>query len=283
MAVVTWTGTTNGDWNTTTNWSTGALPGAGDDVIFNTSSRDVTISSSVAGTTYGSLKILDGFTGSLGVSGTKLEVMATSLLIATDAAKIHLDGHHTTAIITDIHPGTAASPNVTFGTSSQITTLRITGGAGAVEVASAGITTTQMLDAPRAVLSILSTASSVATILMDSGTITTAESITTADVSGGSLELTSAAGATTVNLTGSGTLRHNSTGTVATLNVFDRACLATTAGNSTSTGAVFTTTNLFDGQIDERNGAATTTFSNGIVVNGAGTIRPDVSRTLTVT
>jgi len=209
--------------------------------------------------------------------------MATSLLIATDAAKIHLDGHHTTAIITDIHPGTAASPNVTFGTSSQFTTLRITGGAGAVEVASAGITTTQMLDAPRAVLSILSTASSVATILMDSGTITTAESITTADVSGGSLELTSAAGATTVNLTGSGTLRHNSTGTVATLSVFDRACLATTAGNSTSTGAVFTTTNLFDGQIDERNGAATTTFSNGIVVNGAGTIRPDVSRTLTVT
>ena len=283
MAVVTWTGTTNGDWNTTTNWSTGALPGAGDDVIFNTSSRDVTISSSVAGTTYGSLKILDGFTGSLGVSGTKLEVMATSLLIATDAAKIHLDGHHTTAIITDIHPGTAASPNVTFGTSSQITTLRITGGAGAVEVASAGLTTTQMLDAPRAVLSILSTASSVATILMDSGTITTAESITTADVSGGSLELTGAAGATTVNLTGSGTLRHNSTGTVATLNVFDRACLATTAGNSTSTGPVFTTTNLYDGQIDERNGAATTTFSNGIVVNGAGTIRPDVSRTLTVT
>tara|TARA_Y100000114_G_scaffold83671_1_gene77222 strand:+ start:1554 stop:2405 length:852 start_codon:yes stop_codon:yes gene_type:complete len=283
MAVVTWTGTTNGDWNTTTNWSTGALPGAGDDVIFNTSSRDVTISSSVAGTTYGSLKILDGFTGSLGVSGTKLEVMATSLLIATDAAKIHLDGHHTTAIITDIHPGTAASPNVTFGTSSQITTLRITGGAGAVEVASAGITTTQMLDAPRAVLSILSTASSVTNILMDSGTITTAESITTADVSGGSLELTGAAGATTVNLTGSGTLRHNSTGTVATLNVFDRACLATTAGNSTSTGPVFTTTNLYDGQIDERNGAATTTFSNGIVVNGAGTIRPDVSRTLTVT
>lgn len=283
MAVVTWTGTASGDWNTTGNWSTGALPGAGDDVIFNTTSRDVTISSSVAGTTYGSLKILDGFTGSLGVSGTKLEVMATTLLIATDAAKIHLDGHHTTAIITDIHPGTAASPNVTFGTSSQFTTLRMTGGNGAVEVASAGITTTQMLGAPQAVLSILSTASSVTNILMDSGTITTAETFTTADVSGGALELTSAAAATTINLTGSGTLRHNSTGTVTTLNVFDRACLATTAGNSTSTGAVFTNTVLYDGQIDERNGAATTTFSNGITINGAGTIRPDVSRTLTVT
>ena len=120
MAVVSWTGTTDGDWNTTSNWSTGALPGAGDDVIFNTTSRDVTISSSVAGTTYGSLKILDGFTGSLGVTGTKLEVMATSLLVATDQAKIHLDGHYTTAIITDLFPGTAASPNVTFGSSSQL-------------------------------------------------------------------------------------------------------------------------------------------------------------------
>tara|TARA_Y100001937_G_scaffold128752_2_gene207611 strand:- start:4322 stop:5173 length:852 start_codon:yes stop_codon:yes gene_type:complete len=283
MATVTWTGATDGDWNTTSNWSTGALPGAGDDVIFNSTSRDVTISSSVAGTTYGSLKILDGFTGSLGVTGTKLEVMATSLLVATDQAKIHLDGHYTTAIITDMFPGTAASPNVTFGSSSQFTTLRITGGKGAVEVASAGLTTVQMLGADQAVLSVLSTSSSFTNILMDSGTLTTAESFTTADVSGGTLELTGTAGGTTINLTSTGALEHNSTGTVTNLNVFDSACLATTTDNSTSTGAVFTNTILFDGVIDERNGAATTTFSNGIVVNGTGTIRPDVSRTLTVT
>jgi hypothetical protein len=283
MATVTWTGTTDGDWNTTSNWSTGALPGAGDDVIFNSTSRDVTISSSVAGTTYGSLKILDGFTGSLGVSGTKLEVMATTLLIATDQAKIHLDGHYTTAIITDMFPGTAASPNVTFGTSSQFTTLRITGGKGAVEVAAAGLTTAQILGANQAVLSVLSTASSFTNILMDSGELTTAEPFTTADVSGGILRLTGTAGGTTVNLTGTGTLAHNSTGTVTNLNVYDSACLASTTENSTTTGAVFTNTVLFDGQIDERNGAATTTFTNGITINGAGTINPDVSRTLTVT
>lgn len=283
MAVVSWTGTTDGDWNTTTNWSTGALPGAGDDVIFNTSSRDVTISSSVAGTTYGSLKILDGFTGSLGVTGTKLEVMATTLLIANDQAKIHLDGHYTTAIITDMFPGTAESANVTFGTSSQFTTLRITGGKGAVEVASAGLTTAQILGANEAVLSVLSTASSFTNILMDSGILTTAESFTTADVSGGSLRLTGTAGGTTVNLTSTGALEHNATGTVTNLNVFDSACLATTTENSTTTGAVFTNTVLYDGVIDERNGVATTTFTNGITINGAGSIRPDVSRTLTVT
>jgi hypothetical protein len=283
MATVEWTGATSGDWNTTTNWSTGALPVASDDVIFNTSSRDVTISSSVASITYGSLKILDGFTGSLGVAGTKLEVNATTLLIATDRPNIHLDGDYTTAVISDIRAGTAASPNVTFGTSSSFTTLRITGGKGAVEVASAGIPTIQMLRAEDAVLSILSTASSVATILMDSGEITTAETITTADVSGGRLVLTGSAGATTVNLNGSGQLDHNSSGTVTTVNVFDVNSSASTANNATASGATFTNTNLFDGTVDERNGASNTTFSNGIVVNGSGTIFPDVSRTLTVT
>ena len=68
MATVAWTGNTDGDWNTVTNWSTGALPNAGDDVIFNTTSRDVTVSSSVASTNYGSIRVLPGFTGKLGVS-----------------------------------------------------------------------------------------------------------------------------------------------------------------------------------------------------------------------
>lgn len=95
--------------------------------------------------------------------------------------------------------------------------------------------------------------------------------------------MTGAAGATTVNLTGAGNLNHNSTGTVATLNVFDTASLASTVNNSTSTGAVFTNTNLYDGTVDERNGAANTTFTNGITIVGEGIIRPNVSRILTVT
>ena len=283
MATVLWTGDTDGDWNTATNWSSGTVPVGGDDVIFNASSRDVTISSSLALINYASLKVLDGFTGKLGVAGTKLDVNATSLLIATDQAQVHLDGDYTTAVVSDIFPGTAASPKVTFGTSSTFTTFRVTGGQAAVELASSTVSNVQLLTAPQATISILSTAGTVTNILMDSGTITTADSLTTADVSGGTLILTQAAAVTTVNLTGAGTLEHNGTGTVATLNVFDKACLASTVNNSTGTGAVFTTTNLYDGEIDERNGAANTTFTNGININGSGTIRPDVTRTLTVT
>lgn len=285
MAVVTWTGATDGDWNTEGNWSSalGGVPGAGDDVIFNASSRDVTISSSVASITYASLKILDGFTGKLGVTSTKLDVNATSLLIATDQAQVHLDGSYTTAVISDIFNGTTANPGVTFGTSSTFTTLRVTGGIGAVEVESNTLSNLQLLTAPQATVAIIATAGTTTNVLMDSGKVTTGNDITTADVSGGNFILLGGADATTVNLTGSGSLEHNGTGTVATLNVFDKACLATTANNSTSSGAVFTNTNLYDGEINERNGVATTTFTNGITINGSGTIRPDVTRTLTVT
>lgn len=282
MATVAWTGNTDGDWNTVTNWSTGALPNAGDDVIFNTTSRDVTVSSSVASTNYGSIRVLPGFTGKLGVAGTKLEVDATNLIIATDQAQVHLDGDYTTGVITEVFNGSASSPGVTFGTASSFSTLRIVGGGSVIEFAGT-LTTLQVLQAPRVTVSVLSTASAFTNLLMDSGEVTTAEAITTADVSGGSLELTGAAGATTVNLTGAGNLNHNSTGTVATLNVFDTASLASTVNNSTSTGAVFTNTNLYDGTVDERNGAANTTFTNGITIVGEGIIRPDVSRILTVT
>ena len=282
MATVTWTGTASGDWNTVGNWSTNALPNAGDDVVFNTSSRDVTISSSVASTNYGSLRILDGFTGSLGVAGTKLEVDATTLLIATDQADVHLDGDYTTGVITNVFPGTASAPGITFGTASSFTTLRVVGGSSILEFAGT-VTTLQVLQVPRVTVSVLSTATTFTNLVMDSGTVTTAKTLTTADVSGGSLELTGAAGATTINLTGAGNLNHNGTGTVATLNVFDSASLASTANNTTSTGAVFTNSNLYDGVIDERNGAANTTFSNGISIIGGGTIRPGVTRTLTVT
>lgn len=281
MATVVWTGNTDGDWNTVTNWSTGALPGAGDDVIFNTGSRSVTISSSVAATNYGSLRILPGFSGKLGVAGTKLEVDATNLILATDQAQVHLDGDYTTGVITEIFPASSTLNGVTFGTSSSFSTLRIVGGRGTVEFAGT-VTTVQMLQAGQATLSVLSTATTFQNLVMDSGEVITSKTLTTADVSGGSLELSSTAGATTVNLTDAGTLRHNSSGTVATLNVFDKSASATTVGNSTSTGAVFTNTNLYDGTIDERNGAATTTFSNGITILGGGVIRPDVSRTMTV-
>ena len=170
MATVTWTGATDGDWNTAGNWDSvlGGVPQAGDDVIFNASSSDVTISSSVASITYANLKILDGFTGKLGVSSTKLDVNATNLLIATDQAQVHLDGSYTTAVITDIFNGTKENPGITFGTASTFSTLRITGGFGTVQVESATLSNLQLLTAPQATVSIISTAGTTTNVLRGS-------------------------------------------------------------------------------------------------------------------
>ena len=245
MATVTWLGTTDGDWNTGTNWSTGSAPADGDTVIFNASSRDVTISSSVDSLTYAALKVLDGFTGSH-VSDT---------------------------------PG---GVGVTFGSNSTFGTLRVTGGDGTVQVSSSTLTTVQVVGAFDIRLEVLAAAASFGTLIQDSGTVQTAESITTADVSGGVLELTTNAGLTTLNLTGSGSCRHNSTGTITTANVFDRSTILDLSANSTGTGATVTDVNLYDGEVNERNGAGNATFTNGIQILGAGVIKADVARTLTV-
>jgi hypothetical protein len=44
-AVVSWVGG-SGDWNTATNWSTGALPGPGDDVVISPANISITVTHS---------------------------------------------------------------------------------------------------------------------------------------------------------------------------------------------------------------------------------------------
>ncbi len=278
MATVTWLGTTDGDWNTGTNWSTGSAPDDGDTVIFNASSRDVTISSSVDSLTYAALKVLDGFTGSLGTQGSPLVVNATNLFLATDGAQTHLDGDYSTGHVSD----TPGGVGISFGSNSTFGTLRVTGGDGTVQVSSSTLTTVQVVGAFDIRLEVLAAAASFGTLIQDSGTVQTAESITTADVSGGVLELTTNAGVTTLNLTGSGSCRHNSTGTITTANVFDRSTVLDLSANSTGTGATVTDVNLYDGEVNERNGAGNATFTNGIQILGAGVIKADVARILTV-
>ena len=117
---------------------------------------------------------------------------------------------------------------------------------------------------------------------MDSGTLRSSESLTgSADVSGGEYRLEAAAGAATVNVYGKGVVSHQSSGTITTANVYDRPSVLDFSKN-TSTGATITNTNLYDGTINERNGAANVTFTNGITVKGKGKILADVARTLTV-
>lgn len=277
MATYLWTGTTDGDWKTGNNWSGGVVPGAGDTVIFNTGDQTIT-GTSITGVA--EIKILEGFTGTLGSTGTPLAASATDLYISTEFGTVNLDGTYTTAHITQTK---ATESAVVFGTSSSITTLRITGGLGRISVSSSTITNVEVSGSPGIEIQILAAAGNFNSLTMDSGIVRSQESLTgTANISGGEYRLEAAAGAATVNIYGRGVVSHQSSGTITTASVFDRPSVLDFSENKTA-GATVTTTNLYDGTINERNGSANVTYTNGITVKGKGSILADVARTLTVT
>lgn len=277
MATYLWTGTTDGDWKTGTNWSGGVVPGAGDTVIFNTGDQTIT-GTTITGVQ--EIKILEGFEGTLGSTGTPLAVSATDLYISTEFGTVNLDGTYTTAHITQTK---ATESAVFFGTSSSITTLRVTGGLGRVSVSSGTITNVEVSGSPGIEVQILAAAGNFNSLTMDSGIVRAQESLTgTANISGGEYRLESAAGASTVNIYGKGVVSHQSSGTITTASVFDKPSVLDFTQNN-STGATVTTTNLHDGTINERNGSANVSYTNGITVKGKGSILADVARTLTVT
>ena len=276
MATYLWTGTTDGDWKTGGNWSGGVVPGAGDTVIFNTGDQTIT-GTSITGVA--EIKILEGFTGTFGSTSTPLAASATDLYISTEFGVANLNGTYTTAHITQTK---ATESAVLFGTSSSITTLRVTGGLGRISVSSGTITNVEVSGSPGIEIQILAAAGNFNNLTMDSGIVRSEESLTgTANISGGEYRLESAADAATVNIYGKGVVSHQSSGTITTASVFDRPSVLDFSEN-TSTGATVTTTNLFDGTINERNGSANVTFTNGISVKGKGSILADVARTLTI-
>jgi fibronectin-binding autotransporter adhesin len=277
MATYLWTGTTDGDWKTGDNWSGGVVPGAADTVIFNTGDQTIT-GTSITGVA--EIKILEGFTGTFGSTGTPLSASATDLYISTEFGTVNLDGTYTTAHITQTK---ATESAVLFGSSSSITTLRVTGGLGRISVSSSTITNVEVSGSPGIEIQILAAAGNFNSLTMDSGIVRSQESLTgTANISGGEYRLESAAGAATVNIYGKGVVSHQSSGTITTASVFDKPSVLDFTQN-TSTGPTVTTTNLYDGTINERNGSANVTYTNGITVKGKGSILADVARTLTVT
>tara|TARA_R100000655_G_scaffold28617_1_gene58104 strand:+ start:16863 stop:17693 length:831 start_codon:yes stop_codon:yes gene_type:complete len=276
MAIITWTGTTSGDWNTTTNWSSGSIPGASDTVIFNTGGQTISGTSIPAVL---EIKILDGFTGSFGVKAGNLDVDATTVFIKSPTAPVFISGDFTTVIITD-NDGTADSINI--GSNSNITSLRYLGGAGTVTLEGSTLTNLEFIGTPRGIVTIPATGPDVTTITMDAGQFTTSANVTTANISGGEITVKGSANLTTANIRGKSVVSFESSGTLTTANVYDKPSVLTLE-NNVSAGATLTDVNLYDGTLDDRSGSGATTYTNGVSVRGQGIVRADVNRTLVVT
>ena len=92
-ATVTWVNPAGGDWNDTNNWSTGALPGAGDDVIIPPGSP-ITVTHSTGTDTIHSLQNNQAFT----LSGGSLTIATT--LLASNTVTLSGGTLRTATIVT---------------------------------------------------------------------------------------------------------------------------------------------------------------------------------------
>lgn len=80
MATLFWTGATDNDWNTVTNWSTGSAPTNGDHVYIERSNVSITGDLNQSSVALASLNIAMSFTGTIGGSSADYLQIGTAIL-----------------------------------------------------------------------------------------------------------------------------------------------------------------------------------------------------------
>lgn len=120
MGTVIWSGGVSGNWSTAANWSTGAVPVAADDVVFENNIRDVDAGLDQSAVTLTSLTIRKSYTGKIGTPTSYLQVGATNVFIGqysgpgtpagSSRLKLNLGAVASTVIIYDT-AATGADPN----------------------------------------------------------------------------------------------------------------------------------------------------------------------------
>lgn len=139
MATRTWLGA-DGNWANTANWSGGAVPVDGDDVVIDSGSVSITTGMNQSGISLKSLNITRGYTGSIGTAGDPLLInvdhaSATACRIAMNRGYLYVNGSMTVPFRVDqcsgaggvvLSGGTlAGTPAIVCG---EVGTLRVTSG-----------------------------------------------------------------------------------------------------------------------------------------------------------
>ena len=265
---VTWVGGTSSVWTNTANWSPAQLPISGDSVFIVSGSVDITgvdqnlivLARLVVGTKY---------SGSIGSSGTKLQISATDFDYSGRGDTCYIEGDFTT--ITVQETSTSANALNLYGAGADdITTLRILGGRGTVNVdASQDVTTVEQIGADGVTLVIAdSTDLTGASLTMDSGTVEANQAFPTMTIFGGDCICTFDTGTVTTFNQYGGRVRWNPTAacTITTLTIY-----AGLFDSRDSTSPTYTITNCTiheQGILDERSGLGNAIYSNAISVEG---------------
>ena len=280
MATRTWTGTAgDNDWSNTANWDEGSVPVSSDDVYIVSGSESID-GYDASAVTLDSLVVGSQYTGTIGSSGAKLQISST-VVDFSGKGVTYLEGDYVTFTVLDTATGSTAL-NISADGADDITTLRILGGSGTINLAATcDLTTIEQIGADGVTLSIADSVDLTgATLTMDSGIVEMGQAVPTIVVFGGELKSTIDSGTITSIDQYGGKIRWSPTAscTITTLTVY-----AGKFDSSNSTAPTFTITNttLHDGELDERSGIENAVYTNPIST-GSAEIKYDAGREITI-
>ena len=279
MTTRQWISTSSNAWDTAANWSGTAVPVDGDDVFITSGSVDID-GFDASATELTSLTVGSQYTGTIGSSGTKLELDATTFNFSGNG-DTYIEGIYTDLTVQD----TSTSETALNLSGSTITTLRVLGGKGTVTVAADSTISTaiELIGADGVTLNIADNATigGSCTLIADSGRLELNQAVPTITIYGGVADIQLDSGTvTTLNQYG-GRIRWIPTAacTITTLNLY--AGLFDSRDSVSPVFTIIDSTVHEDGVIDERSGLENATYTNPINIEG-GEIRYDTGRSVTI-
>lgn len=237
MAKVIWIGASSGDgsWNTSSNWSTGSVPAASDDVYFTAEyvgSVKAGLDQSAIG--LNSITFDPGYTGNVGsTTAGFLQVSTSSFTYAGSGAYAYFDlGSGTVAPVIN---NTGSNNRGAYGVylkGTGLTNVEVNG--GSVQIGYPGDSCdAQTLNVTGGQV-LINESGSVTTINNYGGQVTTYTDNTTLNLYNGSYTLRRAAGLTTATVE-DGTVNLDSSGTITTLNLNGGQLIALAGNDRTIT------------------------------------------------
>ena len=269
------------DWSSADNWSGGAVPGgaASQDVYVEGATILYGLDQSAIANTLSSLNISKSQIGSNPADGylaTYLQIKASVLNIgrhngpgtAIESTPVNIDVGSTACAITVYNTGTNSTstlPAVRIKANSASTTLNVKSGKVGVATESGETTTVSSITASSGSSVYIGSGVTLTTLNVTGGTVQLYCAATTVNVLSGSLTTEGSGAITTMNITG-GTVVSNTSGAMTTLNM---------AGGTATIQTIATTVNISGGTLTTEGSTAVTTMnvSGGTVYSkSTGTI-----------
>lgn len=210
MAIVIWTdGGNDGDWSDTSNWSTGSVPVSNDDVIIPLGSNNIIAGLNQAAVALDTLQVTAPI--NIGNTGSSLQIdVDEEMIIAGRGEMYKFDGNF--GVVTNQIPG-AGTLYLDSGTTTTLVQI-----SGNCEATNTGIVTTAIVSGGR--LRSYDAATGFTSLVVNGGRVLDERGGTTANVATGRLTALLDSPWTTINVYNSGELDLQTTGTLATVNVY---------------------------------------------------------------